>query len=532
MENNKIAMARRIDSLPDFPDGLKDFAVINKENFSVYIERKKASAPVFLTWISRCKMQSVSWKVVPSDMDVIANMRGQGLSTTVSQDHHEDISKEVMGQAVELLRMASSYGASDIHMLVRKNLGEIQFRVKGDLKVFRRTTSSEVSELIRSLYQGVASVRDASFNELESQNAQISGDVVAGMKVSSVRIIRGPCYPVDAGGQFAVLRMQYEAGHKTQPMPKLENPRRPEGALKLNKFGFNPLQMELLMAMIDAPSGIIMFTGPTGSGKTTSLAEILTHMARKWPEKRQVTIEDPVEYPYPWGVQLVVANASSEAETGEAFNAKLRISLRMDPDIILMGELRGAESAIAALGAAMTGHVVLTTMHTNDAYSAIDRMELMDPVRLNRGVTCDSKTIRGIVSQRLVPRLCHHCSVPHEQAVLSDEDEAEKDHLLALLSTYGDTSRVRYKGSGCSHCDYDGVTGRVAIAEVVLTDSQLMEDMVKLGKNVARRNHRARTDTDQSMMVNAVKNCLDGLIDPREISKRVDHLCANGEEDK
>lgn len=530
MENNSLD---RFVLIPDMPSGLIEFAVIDRETLSVFIERKKASAPIFLTWISQCRMQSVNWKIVPCDMDDIAVKRGLGMSSLVKRSSEEDISKEVMGKAIELLRSAAAYRTSDIHMIVRKNLGEIHFRIKNDLKVYTQLSSDEVKELIRSLYQGVATVRDASYNEMESQNAQISGDVVADMQVSSVRMIRGPCYPTDSGGSFAVLRMQYTEGHKPKKgLPKLKLPKAPGGELRLAKYGFSPLQVDLLMRMIDAPSGVIMFTGPTGSGKTTSLAEILTHMAREWPDKRQVTIEDPVEYPYFWAIQLVVANATTEEATGEEFTAKLRTSLRMDPDIILMGELRGAESTLAALNAALTGHMVLTTLHVNDPYSAIDRMELMDNQRLNRKITCDSETIRGIVAQRLVPRLCPHCSIPHGKAVLDEYESRKREYLINTLATYGDTSGVRYKGDGCTHCDFDGVTGVAAVAEVVRTDPDLMRDMIELGKDTARRNHRARPDTDNSMMHNAALLCLKGLIDPRSISKTVNHLRAKGEEDQ
>lgn len=529
---NSAQAEKQLSNLPVFPDSLSEFSVLDKKEMIVYIDRKSSGDPLFLTWITRCKRLSFAWEVKVADLDQIADMRSKGMNTAVS-DQSEDISEEVKGRAIDLLRMAAKYKASDIHILVRASMGEIQFRVKGGLKVYRRLSKSESISLVRSLYQGVASIRDSSYNELESQNAQISGEVVSDMKVTSVRMVRGPAYPIESGGSFAVLRMQYMEGHKAEKgLRKLEEPRRPEGSLMLGAMGMTPLQISLLLRMSEAPSGIIMFTGPTGSGKTTSLAQMLTHVARKWPDKRQVTIEDPVEYPYSWAVQLVITNSTSEEATGDAFADKLRTALRMDPDIVLMGELRGAESTIAALNAALTGHQVWTTLHVNDPFSSIDRMELMDPVRLNRKITCDYKSLRGIIAQRLLPRLCPYCSIPHEDhRPESIEETEDKNRIMSILSSYGDTAAVKFQGKGCEHCDYDGISGMAAVAEVVETSATLMRDFIQHGTDTARRNHRAKEDTDHSMMENSVMLVLGGFIDPREINKRVDQLVPKGMED-
>src|SRR5690606_23226263 len=144
---------------------------------------------------------------------------------------------------------------------------------------------------------------------------------------------------------------------------------------------------------MDAPNGIIIITGPTGSGKTTTRYECLMETARSKPYRRLVTIEDPVEYPMPWATQLFVTDARNEADTGSAYSERLRAALRMAPNILLIGELRSADVALSALEAAVTSHQVYTTMHVTDPFLFVDRLELMDPDRLNRRAICDHKIV-------------------------------------------------------------------------------------------------------------------------------------------
>lgn len=512
--------------LPTLPDRLVDTVALDLASGKVHVDRRRSGDPLLLTWMDRCRAAGVRLQMVVTDLDEVAALRAQGLR--VSGDS-QDNGLQVRAMALSLLADAARYKASDIHMLMRGTHAEIQVRRKGDLKVLARVSQREAEEMARALYQGVATVKDASFNPLEYQNAQISGDAVADMGLTSVRLVRGPAFPVEAGGGFVVMRLQYVDAHEGRTnLPHLESPRRPEGVLRLPGMGYSPLQVELLKFLAETPNGVIAFTGPTGSGKTTSLAEMLAHVARQWPEKRQVTIEDPVEYPLPWAVQMVINNAGNEEETGDAFAEKLRTALRMDPDIILMGELRGPDSAVAALNAALTGHQVWTTLHVTDPFLSVERLEMMDPQRLNRRVFCDHKIVRGLIAQRIVPRLCPHCSVP-----IRDGKPAEiPDRLLSAIQTYGDIGAVRLKGPGCGECGGDGIAGRMAVAEVVVTDARLMRDFVEHGTDVARRNHRRRDDTDLSLMENAVMRVLEGSVDPRHVGQYVDVVVPKGEEDR
>jgi type II secretory ATPase GspE/PulE/Tfp pilus assembly ATPase PilB-like protein len=170
---------------------------------------------------------------------------------------------------------------------------------------------------------------------------------------------------------------------------------------------------------------------------------------------------------------------------------------------------------------------VWTTLHVTDPFLSVERLEMMDPQRLHRRVFCDHKIVRGLIAQRIVPQLCPHCSVP-----LSEHLEEIPDRLLSALKTYGDISAVRLKGPGCARCGGDGIAGRMAVAEVVVTDARLMRDFIDHGTDVARRNHRQREDTDLSLMENAVMRVLDGSVDPRHVGQYVDVVVPKGEEDR
>lgn len=516
-----IAEARRLDPVIDLPvpEGVAGSVAWDRTNDTIYVERRRMGDPLLLTWIDRMRRTGQRLKVEVREIDEIAKMHTEGLGVSAGAD--DDL--RTREQALQLLRTGAQLGASDIHLLIRNGFSEIQMRVKGGLRVLRRRlTADEGESIARALFQGIATVKDQSYNPLLFQNAQISGEVLSGLGLSSIRLVRGPCFPQEQGGGFAILRLQYTHLGTRAPSPNdaappiIDTPRTPTGSLRLDAMGYTAWQIEALTMLACVPNGIILFTGPTGSGKTTSLMEMLRHSARLAPERRQITIEDPVEYPMDWAVQLAVTNARTDDETGDAMAEMLRVGLRMDPDTILVGEIRGAGSAVSAINAALTGHQVWSTLHVTDPYLFVDRLELMDAVGLNRRVFCDHTIVRGVVAQRLVPKLCPHCSVPAQAS------DALPQRLRDSVATWCDMDQVRVRGPGCAACSGDGISGRIAVAEVVVTDPVLMRDFVALGTEEARRRHRERADTDGSLLENAMNHVCRGHIDPRDVEKSVD----------
>jgi len=257
-------------------------------------------------------------------------------------------------------------------------------------------------------------------------------------------------------GETVVLRIIYPSGM----------------LLGLEELGMLPEEFAKFERLLRHPYGIIFVTGPTGSGKTTTLYAALRHIYT--PEKNFVTIEDPVEFPLPGVNQIAV-----QPRIGLGFAEVLRAVLRLDPDVILVGEIRDAETLETALRAALTGHLVLATLHTNDALSTVSRLVEMGAER-----HLVASTLVGAVAQRLVRRVCPQCGVPRP---LTPEEEA-------FVAGEGITSERR--GEGCSYCRGSGYRGRVGIYEVFSPDREAIrmiamgEDELKLRTHARKRGHR------------------------------------------
>jgi len=222
------------------------------------------------------------------------------------------------------------------------------------------------------------------------------------------------------------------------------------GDLNIDKLGFEPRQKRDFLEACAMPHGLIFLTGPTGSGKTTTLNAVLTTI--KTPELNYMTLEDPVEYKLAGISQVQV-----KPQIGLTFAAGLRSFLRQDPDVILVGEVRDSETAESCLKAAMTGHLVLSTLHTNEAIGAIPRMIDMgvEPFLL-------ASSLALVAAQRLVRVLCPHCKVPY----IPSQEELDMAYKEAMLPESDRQTWTFFKPVGCPKCNNIGYQGRKAIYEV------------------------------------------------------------------
>ncbi|HEY9722705.1 MAG TPA: ATPase, T2SS/T4P/T4SS family [Oscillatoriaceae cyanobacterium] len=228
---------------------------------------------------------------------------------------------------------------------------------------------------------------------------------------------------------------------------------RPLNVAGLTHLGFGAADLEKWQRIIQRPNGLILVTGPTGSGKTSTLYATLNQFDRQ--ENNILTVEDPVEYPVPGIGQIQVLPA-----IGLTFAAALRSILRLDPDVVLVGEIRDHETLEIALEAAMTGHLVLSTLHTNDAVSAIGRLIEMGAPRHQVAAT-----VVGVLAQRLVRRICPQCRVPAPA-------DAE---ARAFLGVPADAPLELARGTGCDHCNQLGYRGMVGVYEVIEVDAPFAE---------------------------------------------------------
>ena len=281
---------------------------------------------------------------------------------------------------------------------------------------------------------------------------QAHGRVVSTCKVRGGLDIADATRAQDGRMSFTFLDGVYDLRVSTMPATQGENlvVRILSGGgemISLEDVGFNTGQLEILRTMTASPHGTILVTGPTGSGKTTSLYSMLRRINSM--EKNVLTIEDPVEYQMPL-IRQVEVNEKAEI----TFASAIRSFLRQDPDVILIGEIRDEETASQAMRSAQTGHLVFSSLHTNDAMGAIMRLRdlgIVDYVL--------SASLIGIVAQRLLRRLCQHCKRPMEAAPDSLWESIPKNTL--------------YQHVGCVHCRGTGYSGRRAVAEVLVLDEGL-----------------------------------------------------------
>ncbi|MCK5226438.1 MAG: Flp pilus assembly complex ATPase component TadA [Planctomycetes bacterium] len=266
----------------------------------------------------------------------------------------------------------------------------------------------------------------------------------------------------------------------------------------LNKVGFEPEFLEEFKDALSQPHGIIVVTGPTGSGKSTTLYSALNYL--KDPAKNITTVEDPVEYRLAGINQIQV-----KPEINLDFASCLRAILRQDPDIVLIGEIRDKETVEIAIKASLTGHLVLSTFHTNDAPSAISRFVYMgiDPCLL-------ASSLNMVVAQRLVRKICEHCKEP---VTISEE-------ILKRLKISPEQAKdaVFYKGRGCKACGQTGYHGRLPIFEVLTLDNQMRQELIE-GAGEARIRQLSQQNGNGGLLQSGANKVLQGLTTAEEILK-------------
>ncbi len=325
-----------------------------------------------------------------------------------------------------MIFQAAKEGASDIHIEPFERNSSVRFRVDGML-IDKLSPPRRLHAAIASRIKVMASM-----NIAEKRLPQDGGirTRVAGRDLD-VRVSTLPT----SFGERVVMRL-------------LD---RGSTLMGLEEIGFHGRSLTGLRKLIQQSHGIILVTGPTGSGKTTSLYAALSEINSV--DKNIITIEDPVEYQIP-GIGQIQVNPKIDL----TFAAGLRSILRQDPDVIMVGEIRDSDTARIAIQAALTGHLVLSTLHTNDSFAAITRL-------LDMGIEpfLVSSSVIGVVAQRLVRKLCRQCS----QAVSPAESGVAELGLGYLL---GDTSGLRIPGEGCDSCRQTGYQGRTAIHEMLTID--------------------------------------------------------------
>ncbi|WP_163392374.1 GspE/PulE family protein [Enterovibrio norvegicus] len=278
--------------------------------------------------------------------------------------------------------------------------------------------------------------------------------LMSGMDISEKRLPQDGRFNINVRGNAIDVRVStLPVQHGESVVMRLLN--QSAGVLSLTQVGMDPVMLQRFRNQLRRPHGMILVTGPTGSGKTTTLYGALNEL--NVPGKKILTAEDPVEYRLPRINQVQIAN-----KIGLTFSSALRTFLRQDPDIILVGEMRDLETVEIGLRASLTGHLVLSTLHTNNAIdSALRLLDMEAPGYLV------ASAVRAVLAQRLIRRICPDCKVPHAL------DESES---LWLTTTMPESANAGfYVGRGCQHCNFTGYKGRIGVFELLEITPDLMD---------------------------------------------------------
>ena len=390
------------------------------------------------------------------------------------QSSADEYAQPVVRLIDAILTDAVKRESSDIHFEPEAGFLRIRYRIDGMLR--------QVRSLHQSYWPAMA----------------VRIKVMSGMNIAETRA------PQDGRISLNMRGRQIDFRASAQPTIHGENIvlrilDRQKGLVPLAGLGLTEAQLGELKRMIARPEGIILITGPTGSGKTTTLYSVLNHINSE--SVNIMTLEDPVEYP------MMLVRQTSVAEAAKLdFANGIRSMMRQDPDVILVGEIRDAETADMALRAAMTGHQVYSTLHTNSSIGAIPRL-------LDIGILPDimAGNIIGIVAQRLVRRLCPRCKTPYPAS-------ASEARLLGAADAPRPTI---FRAGGCAYCEFQGFRGRLAIMEILRVNADLDELIAR--RSTAREiRQMAERQGFIALADDGLRRVLDGSTSLEELGRVVD----------
>ncbi len=390
------------------------------------------------------------------------------------QGESDEYSQPLVRLVDAILSDAVKKSASDIHFEPENGFLRIRYRIDGVLR--------QVRSLHHNYWSAIA----------------VRLKVISGMNIAETRA------PQDGRISLSLFGRPIDFRVSAQPTTYGENIvlrilDRSKGIVPLDKLSLSNSSLTSLRLMMARPEGLILVTGPTGSGKTTTLYSMLNYVNDE--TVNIMTLEDPVEYP-----MAMIRQTSVNVAAKLDFATGIRSMMRQDPDIILVGEIRDEDTADMALRAAMTGHQVYSTLHTNSAIGAIPRL-------LDLGIVPDilAGNIIGIIGQRLVRKLCEHCKTE------DSPNELEK----TLLGLNEDDAVTVHRANGCDACHHYGYKGRMAITELLKVDREI-DDLISRRATQSELYNRALEKGFEPLAEDALKRVLDGSTTLEEASRVVD----------
>lgn len=449
---------------------------------TLYIAGSYATDAAVLAYIELLRRQNVQYRREVTSVEHI-----QGLYAENAAVVREDFTQR-QGQVVGIILEAIRLRASDVHFRNEDTRSLVLVRVDGFLEPLREFSREDGREICRAMYGSMCDVAEEQYYENKSQNGRLKAEYLRQLGLTGARI---GTRPTD-DGNLVVLRLLMKGERKA-----------------VRELGYLPEQTEHIVRMTRNPYGINIFSGPTGAGKSTSLEVLLREMLDYLGGKTNVlTVEHPPEYKIPGAVQTPLMCDSDDPESvSRAWANAISELLRLDPDTIMIGEMRDLNSALAAFRAAMTGHGVWTTNHSNHAIQTLDR--LID-LGVNPSFVTDASIVTGLINQSLVVLNCPRCARPYDAA-----KESLPEDLRARVEHYCNPQKVKVRGKnrGCKHCKGKGHRGRSVVAEVV-TPTQKLMNVYRAEGSAAARSYWAKELGGITKCMHLIRLINEGLVDP------------------
>jgi type IV pilus assembly protein PilB len=342
---------------------------------------------------------------------------------------------------------------------------------------------------------------DGNCYEMDCPPKRLQGSIIARIKIMATLDMAEKRRPQDGKIPLKLLGRNLDLRVSTLPASHGESVvmrilDKASISFGLDSLGFYGEDMKLFRGLIKKPNGVLLITGPTGSGKTTTLYSALNELNK--PDRKIITVENPVEYTMP-GINQVQVNEAA----GMTFHKALRAMLRQAPNIILVGEIRDEETAHIAIEAALTGHLVFATLHTNDAPSALTRL-------IDMGIApfLVASSVQAVQAQRLIRTICPDCKTPEEMDPIKLRSVGLRDEQFA--------SKTLYRGAGCVTCRNIGFKGRKGIYEIMVMNNRLREMCFQKGTSDSLRD-QARRDGMHTLLDDGLRKVLDGWTTLEEV---------------
>ncbi|WP_175885506.1 ATPase, T2SS/T4P/T4SS family [Burkholderia sp. BCC0044] len=395
---------------------------------------------------------------------------------------------EAQRYIIELMRDAAAARASDVHIIARHSYCEIRTRIDGYLHPVGQLRPEEGMRLCATVYQSMC-LAEPTFKPMQAQRARMKEEFLNECGLSGARINTRPL----ERGMMMVMRLLYTDS--------------PGAPTNLADLGYLPEQCEVLEELMEQRTGVVLLSGPTGSGKSTTLKVVMKNMLEQHTGIHLLTLEDPPEYEITGANQSPVSGDRGEgANVEQEWANAIADAMRLDPDVIMVGEVRDAVTAKMAFRAAMTGHLIWTTIHANDALAILPRLE---DEGVRPSLLTDSTLVTGLVNQSLVQRLCPACKIP-----LAGNEHLLGARQLHRVKQYCDPDAVRLQGAGCDVCKQRGIVGRTVVAEVVRTSPGMMQAYVR-GHHLEASRYWIEEENGLGKVDALIRKINEGVVDPR-----------------